>query len=55
MNEKQIGLIMEIIQEQLSYYLDEQLELAAEIMSRIAEAFNDNMPLLEDMGTVMSV
>ena len=48
MNEKQLKLIMEIIEEQLTDYLDEVL--AAEIYSGIAEGINDNMPLLEDMG-----
>lgn len=53
MNEKQIGLIMEIIQEQLQEYLAD--ELAADILSGIAGEINDNMPLLEDMGTVVSI
>ena len=48
MNDKQIALIMEIVQEQLSDYLDD--ELAAVIMAGIAEGINDNLPLLEDMG-----
>lgn len=48
MNERQAALIMEIIQEQLSDYLDD--ELAAVIYAGIAEGINDNMPLLEDLG-----
>lgn len=50
MNEKQITLIMEIIQEQLSDYLVD--ELAAVILSAIEEGINDNMPLLEDLGAI---
>lgn len=50
MNDKQLALIMEIVQEQLSDYLDD--ELAAAIYCGIAEGINDNMPLLEDLGGV---
>lgn len=48
MNEKQFGLIMEIIQEQLSDYLAD--ELTADILAWIAEGINDNLPLFEDLG-----
>ena len=48
MNEKQLDLIMEIIQEQLTDYLDDVL--AAEIYNGIAEGINDNMELLEDLA-----
>ena len=48
MNEKQMALIMEIIQEQLSDYLAD--ELAADIFCAIAEGINDNMPVLEELG-----
>ena len=51
MNDRQVALIMEIIQEQLADYLDD--ELAAVIMAGIAEGINDNMPLLEDLGAVI--
>ena len=50
MNERQAALIMEIIQEQLSDYLDD--ELAAVIYAGIAEGINDNMPLLENLGAM---
>ena len=50
MNDRQIDLIMEIIQEQLEDYLDDVL--AARILSGIAESINDNMPLLEDLGAM---
>ena len=50
MNERQITLIMEIIQEQLSEYLAD--ELVADIYSGIAAGINDNLPLLEDLGAV---
>lgn len=48
MNDKQIELIMQIIEEQLTDYLDDIL--AAEIMSGIAEGINDNMFMLEGMA-----
>lgn len=51
MNGRQMDLIMEIIREQLEEYLDD--ELAAAIMTGIAESINDNMPLFEDLGSVM--
>lgn len=47
MNEKQVDMILEIVEEQLSDYLDD--ELAAVVFAGIAEGINDNMPLLEDM------
>ena len=50
MNDRQLALILEIVQEQLSDYLAD--ELAADIYSAIAEGINDNMPLLEDLGAV---
>jgi len=50
MNDKQIGLIMQIIEEQLTEYLAD--ELVRDIMAGIAEGINDNMPLLEDLGGV---
>ena len=48
MNERQLELILDIIQEHLSDYLDDVL--AAEIFSGIAEGINDNMPLLEELA-----
>ena len=51
MNERQLMLVLEIIQEQLEDYLDD--DLATAIMLGIAEGLNDNMPLLEDMGAVV--
>ena len=48
MNEKQIALILEIVQEQMEDYLDD--DLVAAIYSGIVEGINDNMPLLEDLG-----
>lgn len=50
MNERQTALIMEIVLEQLTDYLDD--ELAAVIYSGIAEGINDNMPLIEDLGVM---
>lgn len=48
MNEKQIGLIMQIIEEQLTDYLAD--ELVRDIMAGIAEGINDNMPMIEKLG-----
>lgn len=48
MNQKQLELILEIVQEQMEDYLDD--ELTAAIYGGIVEAINDNLPLLEDMG-----
>ena len=50
MNDKQLELILEIVQEQLSEYLDD--ELAGAIYYGIAEGINDNLPLLEDLGVI---
>lgn len=50
MNDKQLELILEIVQEQLSEYLDD--ELAGAIYYGIAEGLNDNLPLLEDLGAI---
>ena len=47
MNEKQVDLILEIVEEQLSDYLDD--ELAAVVFAGIAEGINDNMPILEGL------
>ena len=48
MNDRQLALILEIVQEQLSDYLDD--ELAAAIYGGIVEGINDCMPVLEDLG-----
>ena len=50
MNDRQMGLILEIVREQLDDYLDD--ELATAIFRGIAEGINDNMPLIEDLGAV---
>ena len=50
MNDRQLALILEIVQEQLNDYLDD--ELTAAIFAGIAEGINDNMPLIEDLGAV---
>ena len=47
MNEKQVDLILEIVEEQLSDYQDD--ELAAVVFAGIAEGINDNMPILEEL------
>ena len=48
MNDKQIDLIMQIVQEQLEDYLND--ELAAVILGGIAEGINDNMPIIDRLG-----
>lgn len=47
-NDKQMDLIREIISEQLSVYMAEQL--ANDLTASIMEVINDNLPLFEDMG-----
>ena len=47
-NDKQMDLIREIISEQLSVYMAEQL--ANDLTASIMEGINDNLPLFEDMG-----
>ena len=48
MNDKQLALIMKIIEEQLTEYLAD--ELVRDIMAGIAEGINDNLPLIEELG-----
>lgn len=50
MNDRQLELIMQIIEEQLGDYLTQ--DLAEEIIAGIAEGINDNMPLIEDLGAI---
>ena len=50
MNDRQLELIMQIIEEQLGDYLTK--DLAEEIIAGIAEGINDNMPLIEDLGAI---
>ena len=47
MNDRQIDLILEIIDEQLNDYLSE--ELATEIMSGIKDCIDGNWALLNDL------
>lgn len=50
MNERQMDAIMGIVQEQLADYMSE--DLTEEICSGIREGINDNMVLIEQLGSV---
>ena len=49
-NERQVDVIMGIVQEQLADYLSE--DLTEEICIGIREGINDNMILIEQLGSV---
>lgn len=50
MNERQLDVIMGIVQEQLADYLS--TDLTEEICGGIREGINDNMVLIEQLGSV---